>query len=40
VAARKQQAHAAATKAVEKINQDVKSANEKATRNWSAVPTT
>jgi hypothetical protein len=37
VVARKEQAHAAATKAVEKVNQDIKSANETATRNWSAV---
>ena len=37
IAARKEQAHAAATKAVEKVNQEVKSANDTATRNWSAV---
>ena len=37
VAARKEQAHAAATKAVEKVNQEVKSANDTATRNWAAV---
>ena len=37
IVARKQQAHAAATKAVEKVNQEVKSANDTATRNWSAV---
>ena len=37
VTARKEQAHAAATKAVEKVNQDVKSANELATRNWATV---
>ena len=36
-AARKEQAHAAATKAVEKVNQEVKSANDTANRNWSAV---
>jgi hypothetical protein len=35
--ARKEQAHAAATKAVEKVNREVKSANDTATRNWSAV---
>ena len=34
---RKEQAHAAATKAVEKVNQEVKSVNETATRNWSSV---
>jgi hypothetical protein len=37
IEARKQQAHAAATKAVEKVNQEVKSANESATRNWTTV---
>jgi hypothetical protein len=37
IVARKQQAHAAATKAVEKVNQEVKSANDTANRNWSAV---
>jgi hypothetical protein len=37
VVARKEQAHAAATKAVEKVNQEVKSANDSAARNWSAV---
>jgi hypothetical protein len=37
VVARKEQAHAAATKAVEKVNQDIKSANDTATRNWGAV---
>ena len=37
VVARKEQAHAAATKAVEKVNQEVKSANDTATRNWAAV---
>jgi hypothetical protein len=35
IAARKEQAHAAATKAVEKVNQEVKSANDTATRNWA-----
>ena len=35
IVARKEQAHAAATKAVEKVNQEVKSANDTATRNWS-----
>jgi len=34
---RKQQAHAAATKAVEKVDQDVKSASDTATRNWTTV---
>jgi hypothetical protein len=37
IMARKEQAHAAATKAVEKVNREVKSANDTATRNWSAV---
>jgi hypothetical protein len=37
VVARKEQAHAAATKAVEKVNKEVKSANDTAARNWSAV---
>jgi hypothetical protein len=37
IVARKEQAHAAATKAVEKVNREVKSANNTATRNWSAV---
>ena len=37
IAARKAQARAAATAAVEKVNQEVKSANDTATRNWSAV---
>jgi hypothetical protein len=37
IVARKQQAHAAATKAVEKVNQEVKSANDTANRNWNAV---
>ena len=37
IVARKEQAHAAATKAVERVNQEVKSANDTATRNWSAV---
>ena len=37
IVARKEQAHAAATKAVEKVNQEVKSANDTANRNWSAV---
>ena len=34
---RKQQARAAATTAVEKVNQEVKSAGDNAARNWSAV---
>jgi predicted nucleic acid-binding Zn-ribbon protein len=37
IVARRQQAHAAATTAVEKLDREVKSANESATRNWSAV---
>ena len=37
IVARKTQAHAAATKAVEKLNQEVKSTNDTATRKWSAV---
>jgi hypothetical protein len=37
IVARKEQAHAAATKAVEKVNKEVKSANDTANRNWSAV---
>src|SRR5271169_789252 len=37
VVTRKEQAHAAATKAVEKVNQEVKSANDTATRNWASV---
>ena len=37
IVARKEQAHAAATKAVAKVNQDVKSANDTATRNWASV---
>jgi hypothetical protein len=37
IEARKQQARAAATKAVEKVNQEVKSASGTATRDWSAV---
>jgi hypothetical protein len=39
VVTRKEQAHAAATKAVEKVNQEVKSANDTATRNWASVKT-
>jgi hypothetical protein len=35
IVARKEQAHAAATKAVERVNQEVKSANDTATRNWN-----
>ena len=35
--ARKQQAHAAATSAVEKVNQEIKQASDSATRNWAAV---
>jgi hypothetical protein len=37
IVARKEQAHAAATKAVEKVNQEVKSATDTATRNWATV---
>jgi polygalacturonase len=37
IVVRKEQAHAAATKAVEKVNQEAKSANDTANRNWSAV---
>jgi hypothetical protein len=37
IASRKEQARAAATKAVEKVNQDVKSAGDSATKNWNAV---
>jgi hypothetical protein len=39
VEARRQQARAAATAAVEKVNQNIKSAGDTATRNWSAVKT-
>jgi predicted transcriptional regulator len=35
--ARKATAHAAATKAVEKVNQGIKSANTTAARDWSVV---
>jgi hypothetical protein len=35
--ARKEQARAAATKAAEKVNQDIKSAGDTAVRNWTAV---
>src|SRR5215471_11841842 len=37
VMARREQARAAATAAVEKVNQDVKSVGDTAARNWSAV---
>jgi hypothetical protein len=37
IVARQQKARADATKAVEKVNQDVKSASDTATRNWAAV---
>jgi hypothetical protein len=37
IVARKQQAKAAASKAVEKVNQEVKSVNNAASRNWTAV---
>ena len=37
VEARKEQARAAAAKATEKVNQEIKSAGDTAARNWSAV---
>jgi hypothetical protein len=37
IVARRQQAKAAASKAVEKVNQEVKSVNNAASRNWTAV---
>ena len=37
VLARKEQARAAATAAAEKVNHDIQSAKDTATRNWSAV---
>lgn len=37
IEARKQQARAAATKAIEKVNQEVKSAGNSATRDWNTV---
>jgi hypothetical protein len=37
VAARKQQARAAATTAVEKVNQEIKSAGNKTARDWNTV---
>jgi hypothetical protein len=37
MAARKEQARAAATKAIEKVNQEVKSVGDTASKNWSAV---
>ena len=37
VVARKEQARAAATAAAEKVNHDIQSAKDTATRNWSAV---
>ena len=37
IVARKEQPHTAATKAVEKVNQEIKSANDTAARNWSTV---
>jgi hypothetical protein len=39
VDARKQQARAAATKATEKVNQDIKSVGDTAVRNWTAIRT-
>jgi hypothetical protein len=37
VVARKEQARAAATAAVEKVNQEIKSTSDTAAKNWSAV---
>ena len=37
VVARKEQARVAAAAAIEKVNNDIKSAQDTATRNWSAV---
>ena len=37
IEARKQQARAAATKAIEKVNQEVNSAGDSATRDWNTV---
>jgi len=37
IEARKEQARAAATKATEKVNQEIKSAGDTAGRNWTAV---
>lgn len=37
IEARKEQARAAAAKATEKVNQEIKSAGDTAARNWSAV---
>jgi vacuolar-type H+-ATPase subunit I/STV1 len=37
--ARKEQARAAATKAAEKVNQDIKSVGDTAVRNWTAIRT-
>jgi hypothetical protein len=37
IVARKQQARAAATTAVEKVSREIKSAGDNATRNWNAV---
>ena len=37
IEARKEQARAAATKAAEKVNQEIKSAGDTAARNWTAV---
>jgi hypothetical protein len=37
IEARKQKARAAATTAVEKVNQELKSANDTAVRNWSTL---
>lgn len=37
IQARKDQAHAAATAAVEKVHQDIESVGDTVTRNWSAV---
>jgi hypothetical protein len=37
VVARREQAHAAATAATEKVNQEVKTVKDTATRNWNAL---
>jgi hypothetical protein len=39
IVVRKEQARAAAMTAVEKVNQEIKSANDTAAKNWSAVKT-
>jgi len=37
IMARRDQARAAATSAIEKVNQDIKSAGDSAARNWAAL---